>query len=144
MTFDPDVFMSADNKGELDTEFVNVPEGEYNAVATDLKVRTTQTGKVILDVSWEINDPEVEKATGRETNTVRQSVFLDMDDSGERISAARGKNISLGRLLEAVGINMAKPWSLASIKGNVGLVTVKHRMVEDGTVYADVKRVAAA
>jgi len=143
MDFNPEAFMQQQQSGELDTTFIPVPEGEYSAVAEGVNVRTTNTGKVILDVSWAVNDANVVEETGRENNTVRQSIFLDLTDAGT-LDMGKGKNIGLGRLMEAVGIDMSKKWALQDVVGHMALVTVKHRMSDDGTVYADVKRVAAA
>jgi len=145
MTFDPELFMQQEESGELDTTFTPVPEGDYQAVATETKIRTTESGHVILDVVWEISDPEVAAETGRDTNTVRQSIFLDMNADNTRIDVSKGKNINLGRLFEAIGVDMSKGWSLAMIQGNPALVHVAHRADKNdpSVLYADVTRVAA-
>jgi len=138
--FDSDSFMSATSEGEMSTEFVPVPEGEFNAVIDGVKVREAK-GNVLLDVSWNIDDAAVAEATGRDKNTVRQTLFLDMTDGGG-LDLSQGKNVQLGKLREALGQNGPGAWSPSMLDGNVAKVRVSHRMYE-GTTYADVKGVTA-
>jgi hypothetical protein len=58
---------------------------------------------------------------------------------------SKGKNVSLGKLREAVGQNKpGKPWSPAHLNGAQLDVLVTHRADKDtGDIYAEVKRVAA-
>lgn len=139
--FDPDNFMSTQVTEASSTTYEPIPEGEYNAVIKEVKPRSTESGKVILDVTWSIDDQAVKDKTGLADPTTRQSIFLDLTPSGG-LDASRGKNIQLGRLREALGQNEnGKPWSPAQLLGNVARVTLKHRMYE-GNIYADVKGVA--
>jgi hypothetical protein len=138
--FDADNFMAATVEGELSTEYVNVPENEYQAVAGDAKIREAK-GSVMMDIPWTIDDPSVAEVTGRETNTVRQTIFLDITEQGG-LDLAKGKNVQLGKLRQALGQNGPGAWSPSMISGNVAKVRVSHRMYE-GTTYADIKGVAA-
>ncbi len=138
--FDSDDFMSTTVEGESSTVFTPVPEGEYQALAEKVESRNAN-GYVILDVTWSIDDDSVVTATGRDKNTARQSIFLDMTDAGG-IDMGQGKNIQLGKLREAIGQNGPGAWSPSMILGNVAKIRVAHRLYE-GTTYADVKGTSA-
>lgn len=139
--FDTDDFLNQSTEAELSTQFTPVPEGEYNARADKLDIRTPND-KVILDVTWVIDDDNVREVTGMDNPTVRQSVFLDMTADGG-LDTGKGKNVQLGRLREALGQNKpGEPWSFRNIEGSVARVKVSHREYE-GNIYADVKGVAA-
>ncbi len=138
--FDSDTFMSATVEGENSTVFIPVPEGEFQALAEKVESRNAN-GYVILDVTWSIDDDSVVTATGRDKNTARQSIFLDMTDAGG-IDMGQGKNIQLGKLREAIGQNGPGAWSPSMILGNVAKIRVAHRLYE-GTTYADVKGTSA-
>ena len=144
-TFDVNAFQNATFTEALDTTYTPVPEGEYTAAvreADDIKIRTTEKGSVILDIKWTIDDASVAAATGFETNTVRQSVFLDTTANGG-LDFSKGKNIQLGRLRNAVKQNQAgQPWTFGNLVGSVARITVKHRIVDDA-IYTDVRGVAA-
>lgn len=146
-TFDPAAFLNQSFEGQNDTEYPNVPEGEYIAVSdaiTDKSFRTTSKGAVILDIKWNITDEDVKAATGLSNPSVRQSIFIDLTDSGT-LDFSKGKNIQLGQLREALGMNKpGKPFSFAMLGGQVARVSVKTRAGDDGKIYADVKKVAAA
>ncbi len=138
--FDSDTFMSATVEGESSTVFIPVPEGEFQALAEKVESRNAN-GYVILDVTWNIDDDSVVTATGRDKNTARQSIFLDMTDAGG-IDMGPGKNIQLGKLREAIGQNGPGAWSPSMILGNVAKIRVAHRLF-GGATYADVKGTSA-
>lgn len=139
-TFDPDTFMNTDQGGgEFSTTFEPVPEGEYNALITKIEPRTTSTGKALLDVYWQMDAPGDEEAHEK---SCRQSVWLDLTDSGS-LDRGKGRNIQLGRLLEALGLN-GKSWAPGQLVGMVARVNVKHRITDDGQTFADVKGVTKA
>lgn len=126
----------------FDTTFVPVPENEdgYVAVITKYELKAPKSS-VILDITWEIDDAGVTAVTGREKNSVRQSIFLDMTDHGT-LDAGKGKNVGLGKLREALGQNQkGKPWSFGSLVGACGRIFVKQRVMDDGNVNVDVKKV---
>jgi hypothetical protein len=141
--FDPDQFMSSESEGEMSTEFTPVPEGEYNAVITSVEPRQFTSAKgtfTVLDITWAIDDATVSEVTGMESPKVRQTAFLDLTASGG-LDMGKGKNITLGRVREAIGQNNPGPWSPTQLEGNVAIVKVEHRMYE-GKTFADVKNVA--
>lgn len=149
--FDPDTFMSSSTTEASETRIEPVPEGDYPAVIGgdegDVKVRqfnSARTGDTYtsLDVTWEIQDAQLAVQLGRKTLRVRQSIFLDLNESGG-LAMGPGKNVSLGRLRDALGQNRpGQPWSPANLRGaGPALIKVKHRMVEED-VYDEVKGVA--
>lgn len=146
--FDPTSFLDASINEANSTVSTPVPEGEYTAVvAGDPEVRQWTSKKdpsksgLALDITWDIDDPGVKAALGRDKVTVRQGIMLDLNDSGG-LDTGKGRNVSLGRLREAVGLNEAgKPFNFRMLAGRVAKVKVSHR-VEGDAVYAEVKGVA--
>lgn len=140
MSFDPDQFLATTTDAALSTEFTPIPEGEYNAVVTKVEARQTASGKSIMDVTWAIDDANVRAVTGMENPTCRQTVWLDITDSGA-LDISKGKNVSLGRLREALGQNRPGAWAPSMMIGNVARVLISHRLYE-GQTFADVKKVS--
>lgn len=118
--FDPDLFMQETVDGSNDTVYPTIPAGEYLGVIDDVKIRRTEKdGKYFYptDVTWTLVNPpqKVLDDLGRDKATVRQSVFLDLTDSGS-IDLGKGKNIQLGRLREALDLN-GSGFTLGKLKG---------------------------
>lgn len=148
--FNPDAFMNEQAAGALSTSFEPIPDGEYKAmIGSDenaVKARTTSTGRAVLDVTWELFDPELAAKLGRDKLTVRQSVFLDITPQGG-LDRGKGKNVQLGRIRDALNQNdPTKPWSPQQLRGaGPAVVRVTQRASEDGQViYNDVKGVSKA
>ncbi|MBM3272900.1 hypothetical protein FJY94_06585 [Candidatus Kaiserbacteria bacterium] len=145
MTFDADVFMNTAVSGSNDTRVAQADPGEYLAVADSIEFDTfagksdKSLGKTFykLRVKWSIDDAGVKEALGRDKVTVAQDMFLDMTDGGS-LDMGKGRNVSLGRLREAIGQNdPARPWSPNMIVGAVAKVKVEHEVVK-GEIYAKV------
>lgn len=149
--FDPDSFLNEQVEGSFSTTPEAVPEGEYLAVIgsgeKSVTVRETQKGSKILDVTWEIQDGVLAETLGRQTITVRQSIFLDTTAQGT-LDRAKGKNVQLGRLRAALNQNdPARPWSFGMLKGaGPAKIRVTQRPNPDdpSIIYNDVKGVTAA
>ena len=142
--FDEDAFMSSTSEGEMSIDFIPVPVGEYPAVIKKIGTRSGESDKgpwAMLDVTWAIDDAGVTEVTGMDNPSVRQSLFLDMAESGG-LDLGTGKNIDLGRLREALGQNTGAAWSPSMLVGNMATVLVDHRLYE-GRTFADVKNVSA-
>lgn len=142
--FDEDAFMSSTSEGEMSTEMIPVPVGEYQAIVKKVATRSGSSEKgdwAVLDVTWSIDDAGVTEATGMDSPSVRQSIFLDVSESGG-LDLGKGKNVGLGRLREALGQNTGAAWSPSMLEGNVATVMVEHRLYE-GRTFADVKNVSA-
>lgn len=140
--FDNDQFLNTSIEGEMSTQTTPIPVGEYQAFVKGIASRQSPDGEyTMLDVTWQIDDPtgKVEKETGREVSTCRQTIFLDLLDSGA-LDLGKGRNVGLGRLREAVNQNTGA-WSPSMLEGSVAMVKIEHRM-NDGNTYADVKGVS--
>jgi hypothetical protein len=142
--FNPDEFLNQSIEGSFATRMTPVPEGEYPAVIDELKVRTTDKGQVILDVTWNIVDDALKSNLGRDKITVRQSAFLDLDSNG-KLQAGENKNVTLGRIREAIGQNYSdRPWVVGQLKGaGPAKIKVTQRPGQEaGDVFNDVKGIA--
>ena len=148
--FDPEAFMGTETTDDMDTQVIPIPEDEYTAVVEKVEARLTKVDNVekpVLEVTWLIDDTDgsVQKATGRDKNTVRQSIWLDVNESGA-LATGPGKNIGLGRLREVFGQNKAgKAWNPNMLTGNPARILVNQRVDKNDpeVIYNGVKRVAA-
>lgn len=145
--FSPDQFLDMPIEGSNDTKIVPVPVGEYTAVAEDVKVRQWQAkddpskSGLALDIVWNVDDAGLRELLGREKITCKQGIMLDLTDSGS-IDMGKGRNIGLGRLREALGLNEpGQPFAFSMIPGRMAKVSIKHRVHEED-VFAEVKGVA--
>lgn len=147
--FDPDQFLDAVQTAQVESKFTPVPEGEYPAhvVPQSVKVESVSfrnggSGKRFT-CQWAIDDPNVAAALGMaQAPSVRQQFLLDLTPEGN-ISSGINKNIRLGKILEAGGIDTSdtsKGWSMRQIEGLSAKVRVKHRPDPDNAeiVYSEV------
>lgn len=139
-TFNPDTFMNTSTTEANSTSYTPVPEGEWTGVIKEIKPRAAKEA-AILDVIWLVDDQSVVEATGMKQPIVRQTIFLDITESGG-LDAAKGKNIALGKLREAVDQNQkGRQWAPGMLVGQVAKIRVAHRTYED-SIQAEVKGVA--
>lgn len=129
MSFDPALFVQSTVEGVMSTQYVPIPEGEYTGLIKEVKGRMAKES-AILDVIWVIDDPNVRELTGMEEPQVRQSLFLDVSDSG-MLDMGTGKNVQLGRLRAALGQNDGRPWSPVNMEGKVAKILVTQRKVTE-------------
>lgn len=140
--FDPQAFMDTTTEQANDTTIAPCPEGEWPATASDVVIKTGTSQKngedwARLDVKWEIVGAEANTITEREKIIVTQGIMLDINGSG--LDMGKGRNIGLGRLREALGLNApGTPFSPRMIIGRSAKIAVKHREYE-GKVFDDVK-----
>lgn len=145
MSFDPEAFKHVTIEESLDTEIVPPDEGVYGASVRDWNLNggTSEKGNdwARLDVIWELEDPDgsQKQKTGRDTVTARQGIFLDLTDDGQ-LDTAKGRNVNLGRLREALGLN-DRAFSFDMLDGQKAKVQVRHRTTDNGT-FAEVRNVA--
>jgi hypothetical protein len=145
-SFNPDQFLDMQVSESNDTKVIPVPAGEWNAVIEGVKVRPWQAKNdssnagLALDLQWGISDPAVLEAVQRDKATVKQGIMLDLTEGGG-LDMGKGKNVSLGRLREAIGLNEpGKPFSFSMLVGRMAKVNVTHRVVGED-IFADVKGV---
>ena len=144
--FDPELFQNISQEAEFSTEYVPIPENDYTATIMKVVARQhtdDETAKVstVLGVTWKLNAEGVEDADDK---LVDQGVFLDLNDSGQ-LETGKGKNVPLGRLLEAINLN-GKSWSPVGLAGNVATIKVTQypgKGKHEGRIFNRVKAVAA-
>lgn len=145
MSFDPQSFLDSSVSGSNDTVVIPVPVGEYMGIIEKVMPRQWQskdgsTSGVALDLFWLVEDANVKQYLGRDTVTCKQGIMLDLTPAGA-VDMAKGKNIGLGRLREAVGKNDEGQFSFAMLPGLSAKISVQHRVSGDQT-FAEVKGVA--
>jgi len=150
-TFDPASLFEQTTTEVNDTKIIPIPEGEYLAVIEKAETATWQSrdgtkSGIRLDVHYLIDDEAAKAATGREKLSVRQGIMLDLTEDGRGLDMGKGKNVGLGRLREATGLNVpGQPFAMAMIPGRLVKIKVTQRAGDDPeTVYNDVKGVAKA
>ncbi len=149
MSFDPSLFLDSQVTESNSTSTIPVPVGEYLAVVEKVDARQwtkkddpTVSG-IALDITYSISDANVLALLGRDKATVKQGIMLDMTDAGG-IDFGKGKNVGLGRLREAVDLNVpGQPFAFSMLVGRMAKVNVAHRLYNDA-IFADVKGVAKA
>ena len=151
MSFDPNIFLEQSFSEANSTKNEPCPAGEFLAVIKKFDLRqwtskddATKSG-LALDIIWTVEDESVRQALGRTEVTVKQGIMLDLTEAGG-LDMSKGKNTNLGRLREAVGLNVAgQPFSFNLLTGQMAKISVKHRPADNGEdVYADVKAVLKA
>lgn len=145
--FDPDLFLAQTVEQANDTKVVPCPAGEFMGIVKDFKARQWTSKKdpsvsgVALDITWSVDDQGVKTLLDRDEVTVKQGIMLDMTEQGG-LDMGKGKNVGLGRLREALGLNVpGQPFSFPMLAGRIAKLTVSHR-VDGEDVYAEVKMVA--
>jgi hypothetical protein len=149
--FDPDRFMSQSFENANDTTVIPCPPGEYVGLTSDVAIKEITSKKTgisypQLTVFVSLESPEVTSVTGRTPTKVRYQQLLDLNDAGE-IDMSKGKNIGLGRLREACGLNQpGKPFRIPDLNGKLIKVRVTHRPDDNDPtiVYDEVKSVTKA
>jgi hypothetical protein len=67
--------------------------------------------------------------------------MLDLNESGTGMDTGKGKNVTLGRLREALGLNQpGTPFSFRQLIGRAAKISVTQR-VDGDQIYNDVKGV---
>jgi hypothetical protein len=145
-TFDPNVFLEQSFAEANSTKATPVPEGEFQASIKSVTPRTWSkkddptVGGLALDIIWNIDDENVKAQLERKEVTVKQGLMLDLNDAG-MLDMSKGKNVQLGRLREAVGLNTpGQAFSFQMLPGRGAKVLVKHR-IDGEDIYAEVKGV---
>lgn len=148
MSFDPNQFLDAQFTESNDTKSLPIPEGEYQALIEKVGIRQGVIKKgdrvgesfLALDVTWDIDDQGVKQAMDRSKVTVTQGIMLDLTEEGN-IDFGKGKNVTLGKVREAVGLNVpGQPFAFNMFPGRAAKILVKHR-IDGEDIRNDVKGV---
>lgn len=150
--FDPDEFLAKTHKGKMALFRPPVPEGSFEMEVSKLEpdeipVKNKDTGKeeprVILDVTYTIKEvDEVTEVTGRETNFVRQRIWINEDEDTEELSM--DDNSPLANLRDAAGQLDQEEWGVGELLGARIIGTVEHSPSNNpDRPFANVVRTAA-
>ncbi len=116
-TFDAELFLNQSVEGESETRYTPIPEGDYIAMIDEKLAMREINDSPVLDVTYVIDDEELRAKLDMERLTVRQSIFLDIDETGN-IALGTNKNVKLGRLREALGQNTSgQTWNPGMLAG---------------------------
>ncbi len=144
------------NLGEFDTEMSLVPPDTV-AKATvigvkPIKYRDKETGdwNGMIEMTYRINDPEVKESTKlddpRVVHTFRVDLANTKDWDGEGplpLAGGPNKNIELGKVRKAFGMNSGKTWRLSHFMHQEGYVRVA-RNTREGDQFARVAAVGSS
>jgi len=152
-TFDPSLFLDQQTTDANSTQVTPLPAGEYLAVVKKFEVRQWQSKKdptksgVALDIQWDIQDQAVLQEIDVTSYVVKQGVMLDLNEAGTGLDMGKGKNVGLGRLREALGLNTpGQPFAMSMIGGRMAKVKTIQETAEDDPekIYCRVSAVAPA
>src|SRR6516164_7321878 len=147
--FDPQALLNSSFEGGFSTVRVPIPEGEFQAViaeepkATVWNFKTGDPGGLKLQLQWELLDEALATKMERRKVVLRDEILLDMTETG-LLDKGKGKNVQLGRLLEALGLNKpGQAWTFPQMVGRPVVIAIKHdvqqRDGEDPVTYERVK-----
>ena len=147
-TFDPAVFLNQQFDQANDTRVIPCPAGETLGLADKVEIvpwtsRDQTKSGLKARVLWDVQDDAIRTVCGRDKVLVPQDIMLDLTESGD-LDMGKGKNVRLGRLREALGLNQpGQPFAFGMIQGQLGKINVKHRPGDDPEdIFAEVDRVA--
>lgn len=123
--FNPDEFMntSFDSNEEFETKRSLIDANEYDAVIEEIEARLVgDDNKPILSTRLKLVNTGDDNIDGR---NLFHTIWLDMDSQGA-LQYGKDKNIGLGQLLAAVGLN-GKPWNPGMLKGQLIHIKVGQR-----------------
>lgn len=127
--FDPKLLLDATIDQANSTTRVPVPAREHLAVITEVDIRSgNKDGKdwAFLDVTYQLDDAALKQELGRDVVKLTQGVSLDFTPNGG-LDYSKGRNVMLGRLREAVGLNEpGKPFSFRMLVGRPVKILVTH------------------
>lgn len=151
-TFSPENFLDFTTDEANSTERIPCPVGEFpaqiEAVAYKSGTKAQPDGNIkswaLFEVQWSIQDADVLAQLDKDKVVVKQAVSLDFTDSGG-LDMGKGKNVGLGRLRAATGLNQpGKAFAPSMLVGQMAKVRVSHEPSKDDSsvVYDRVTAVA--
>lgn len=127
--FDPKLLLDAQQTEANSTVRIPIPAKEHLSVITAVDIRSGQKdGKdwSALDVTYDIDDPQVKELLGRDKVQLTQGIMLDFTQTGG-LDYSKGRNVPLGRLRESVGLNTpGAPFSFRMLVGKPVKIVVTH------------------
>lgn len=132
--FDANNFMAAVITEANDTKIIPCPAGEFPAQIEKVEPKSGTIGKgdrmgetwAGLAVTYSITDEAVKALTGRDKVFITDMLMLDITPAGG-LDMNKAKNIQLGRLREACGLNQpGQPFSPTMFLGQYVKVMVRH------------------
>lgn len=127
--FDPKLLLDATTDQANSTERIPVPAGEHLSVIENVDVRAgNKDGKdwAFLDVTYNIDSQQVKETLGRQKVVLTQGIGLDFTPTGG-LDYSKGRNVNLGRLREATGLNVpGQPFSFRMLVGKPLKIVVNH------------------
>jgi hypothetical protein len=133
--FDPATFARMTFNQANSTRLIPVPAGDQPGTIKKYEILTWEskdkgTAGLKMNVMVDCDDPAVVEATKRDSNQVRYEFFLDLTPEG-LLDFGEGKNVSLGRLRAATGLNTpGEPFTFDMLVGRRALWRIRHRAVE--------------
>ena len=125
-------------------QYVLAPSGGSNSASYSSGYLGVAHGPfTALDITWEIEDAGVREAMGNNHPQCRQSVFLDLKDG--LLDMSEKKNIALGRLRDALGLNdPTRPFTFNDLLSQPAIVKIEHspNPKDAENPYANVTKVA--
>jgi hypothetical protein len=145
--FDPNLLLDATTTEAGSLVRIPIPAGQHLAVIEEVAI-SKGTGKdnkewARLDVKYNIDNPMVKEALGRDKVTMQNGIMLDRKADGA-MDYSKGKNVILNRLRDAVGLNEpGKPFSFRMLVGKPVNIVVSHSpstspAARPGDVYENV------
>lgn len=130
MSFDAQALLNATSTEANATRLDPAPVGTYTGQVAKVDVKSgvsQKTGEVWcrLELYLESEDPKLDQI-GMKKKTFRADALLELDANGG-VATGSGKNVSLGRMREACGLNQpGSPFSLGMFQGQMFKFDVSH------------------
>lgn len=147
--FDPNALLNTELQvEEIATEFVPIPEGDWPVRLGAPKVASGEKdGKVWarLEVPLTITDPAVAQDMGLEDGKEVKSmytIFLDINQETQMLDFGVNKNVRLGQLFAAVGLEGGR--ALTELENTTAIGVFKQKMSENQRVRTEVRELIAA
>lgn len=150
-TFDAEEFLNGTLPGSNSTKREVVPPGVYKAFISKLEIKNGLVQKegserygqpwVALNLQWTIEGQPINVQMDQSKVIVYDSVMLDLDEEG-KVKMEKGKNVQLGRLREALGLNTG-PIAFRAFEGRPATIFVLHEIYK-GEPQAKVDKYAKA
>ena len=153
--FDASAFLNATFSEANSTEIKPVPAGEYVGIIEPLNDKSfssgvsQKTGKpwARIDLYVRVDgDDRIKQVTGLDTKAISYRIMLDLTENGG-LDFGEGRNITLGRLRKATGLNTPKQdFSFSQFAGKAVKIQVTQRPDpnDPSKIYNDVAAVAPA